>query len=97
MAADSGKGVVFAKNRRAILLGSGYRSFTTLFNLSGTMCSPSPEPGTLEAVEKVAVANRKRPSAAKAGPVFNQLRTYGLKPVPFKNQSFPAASEVRPV
>jgi hypothetical protein len=30
---------------------------------------------TKEAAEKVAVANRKRPSAAKAGPVFNQLRT----------------------
>ena len=28
-----------------------------------------------QAAEKAAVANRKRPSAAKAGPIFNQLRT----------------------
>jgi hypothetical protein len=32
-------------------------------------------PGTvLEAKEKVAVASRNRPSAAKAGSVFNQIR-----------------------
>jgi hypothetical protein len=28
-----------------------------------------------QAAEKVAVASRKRPSAAKAGPVFNRIRT----------------------
>ena len=35
----------------------------------------NPLPQTLEAAEEVAVANRKRPSAAEAGPVFNQLGT----------------------
>jgi hypothetical protein len=34
-----------------------------------------PTSGAKEAAEKVAVANSKRPSAAKAGLVFNQLRT----------------------
>ena len=46
--------------------------------------------GAKEAAEKVAVASRKRPSAAKAGPVL-QADTYGLKAVPFKNLGFSAA------
>jgi hypothetical protein len=51
--------------------------------------------GTAEqAAEKVAVASRKRPSAAKARTDF-RLVTYGLKAVPFKNWFFSAACESR--
>jgi hypothetical protein len=46
-------------------------------HLKGLKPSPiATESGTAEqAAEKVAVANRKRPSAAKAESFFNQLRT----------------------
>jgi hypothetical protein len=46
-----------------------------LFSTERSRGFENPLPRTEEAAEKVAVANRKRPSAAKAGPVFNQLRT----------------------
>jgi hypothetical protein len=43
-----------------------------------------------EAAEKVGRRMKMRPSAAKAAPVFKRFM-YGLKPVPFKEQSFSAA------